>query len=45
MFWLTVVSFQDFVIDMMKIVYNRACLEVCSRFEKRPVHILIGPDC
>jgi hypothetical protein len=45
LFWLTVVSFQGFVIDMMKVVYNRECFEVCSHFKKRPVYILIGPDC
>jgi hypothetical protein len=45
MFWLTVVSFQYFVIDMMNTVYNRAYFEVCSCFEKRPVYILIGLDC
>jgi hypothetical protein len=32
LFWLTVVSFQGFVIDMMKVVYNRACFEVCFMF-------------
>jgi hypothetical protein len=34
LFWSTVVSFQGFVIDMMKAVYNRECFEVCSCFKK-----------
>jgi hypothetical protein len=45
LFWLIVVSVQGFVIDMMKVVYNLSCFEVCSHFRKRHVYILIGPDC
>jgi hypothetical protein len=45
MFWLIVVSSPGFVVDMMKVVYNRACFEVCSRFKKKPMYILIGTDC
>jgi len=34
MFWLIVVSFQDFVIDMMKTVYNQAYFEVYSHLKR-----------